>query len=410
MATFASTYNKVNSPDYTVNPFTNGDLDLVVTQNLLNGFGRAVNGRNIRVQKNNIKATDLQFKQQVITTVTAALNLYWDLVSFDQDLKAKQQEVATAQQLLQNNQEQVRIGTLAEIEITRAQSQLFAARQDLVISETNRLQQETVLKNALSRSGVATSELADVHVIPVDTFTIPPEDEKRPVNDLVADALKNRVEVLQANINLESKKLDLIGIKNSLKPTLQVFAELTNNGLSGLGNVPGFSGGYGTLLAEIFRRDYPNYSAGLSMNIPLRNRAAQSDYATSLIGIRQDELNLQKQINQVHVDVQNAVIGLQQARVRYDAAVEARKLSQQTFDADKKKYELGAGTPYQVVQDQRDLAGAQSSEAQAMANYSHAQIAFDEALGRTLEVNHVSMDEAISGRVNTVSTIPQGVN
>jgi outer membrane protein len=409
-ATFASTYNKVNSPDYTIDPFTSGDIDLVVTQNLLNGFGRAVNGRNIRVQKNNIKATDLQFKQQVITTVTAALNLYWDLVSFDQDLKAKEQEVATAQQLLQNNQEQVRIGTLAEIEITRAQSQLYAARQDLVISQTNRLQQETVLKNALSRTGIATSDLADVHVIPVDTFTIPPEDRVLPVNDLVADAVKNRVEVLQANINLESKKLDLIGIKNSLKPTLQVFAELTNNGLSGQGNVPGFTGGYGTLLGEIFRRDYPNYSAGLSMNIPLRNRAAQSDYTTSLIGIRQDELNLQKQLNQVRVDVQNAVIGLQQARVRYEAAVEARKLSQQTFDADKKKYDLGAGTPYQVVQDQRDLASAESSEAQATANYSHARIAFDEALGRTLEINHISMDEAISGRVASASSIPQGVN
>jgi outer membrane protein TolC len=409
-ATFASTYNRVNSSAYTLDPFTSGDIDLVVTQNLLNGFGRAVNGRNIRVQKNNIKATDLQFRQQVITTITAALNLYWDLVSFDQDLKAKEQEVATAQQLLQNNQQQVRIGTLAEIEITRAQSQLYAARQDFVISQTNRLQQETILKNALSRTGLATSDLADVHVIPVDTFTIPPEDGIAPVNDLVADALKNRVEVLQANINLESKKLDLIGIRNSLKPTLQVFAELTNNGLSGQGNVPGFTGGYGTLLAEIFRRDYPNYSAGLSLNIPLRNRAAQSDYATSLIGIRQDELNLQKQINQVRVDVQNAVIGLQQARVRYEAAVEARNLSRQTFDADKKKYDLGAGTPYQVVQDQRDLAGAQSSEAQATANYSHARIAFDEALGRTLEANHISMDDAVSGRVSSASSIPQGVN
>ena len=102
---------------------------------------------------------------------------------------------------------------------------------------------------------------------------------------------------------------------------------------------------------------------------------------TSLLEIRQNELNLQKQLNQVRVDVQNAVIGLQQARARYDAAVEARKLSQQTFDADKKKYDLGAGTPYQVVQDQRDLSSAQSSEAQAMANYSHARIAFDQASG-----------------------------
>ncbi len=410
--TFASSYfHYLNSSpgSYSINPFTNGDVDLVVTQNLMNGFGKAVNGRNIRVQKNNLKATDLQFKQQVITTVTAALNLYWDLVSFDQDLKAKQQEVATAEQLLKNNQDQVRIGTLAEIEVTRAQSQLYTARQDLVISDTNRLQQETVLKNALSRVGVGTSDLADVHVIPVDTFTIPPKEEAMPINDLVADAVKNRVEIQQADINLESSNMDLIGIKNSLKPTLQVFAELTNNGLSGLGNVPGFSGGYGTLLGELARRDYPNYSAGLSLNIPLRNRAAQADYTTSLIGIRQNELTRQKQLNQVRVDVQNAVIGVQQARVRYDAAVEARKLSQATFDADKKKYDLGAGTPYQVVQDQRDLSSAQSSEAQAMANYSHARIAFDQALGRTLEVNHVSMAEAVTGHVAAPSTIPQGV-
>jgi outer membrane protein len=404
--TYASTYNRLNSNSYNLNPYTSGDLDLVVTQNLLNGFGKAVNNRNILVQKNNIKVTNLQFKQQVITTVTAALNLYWDLVSFNQDLKAKQEEVATADQLLKNNQDQVRIGTLAEIEVTRAQSQLYSAKQDLVISETNILQQETVLKNALSRQGIATSDLADVRVIPLDTITIPANDNLPSVNDLTADALKNRLEIEQAKLNLESNNMNLVGIKNSLRPTLQVFAELTNNGLSGTGGVNAFSGNYGTLLGEIFRRDYPNYSAGVSLTIPLRNRAAQADYATSVIEIRQNELNFQKQVNQVRVDVQNAVIGMQQARVRYDAAVQARILSQQTFDADKKKYELGAGTPYQVVQDQRDLASAQSSEAQAMANYSHARIALDQALGQTLEVNHISMDEAISGRVSAAPSVP----
>ncbi len=404
--TYASTHNKLNSNSYNLNPFQNGDLDLVVTQNLLNGFGRAVNERNIRVQKNNMKATDLQFKQQVITTVTAALNLYWDLVSFNQDLKARQEEVATADQLFKNNQEQVRIGTLAEIEVTRAQSQLYAARQDLVISQTNLLQQETVLKNALSRTGIATSDLADVHIIPLDVITIPASDDLPPTNDLVADALKNRLEVEQARINLDSNKLNLVGIKNSLKPTLQAFAELTNNGLSGVGDVPGLSGGYGLMLEQIFTRDFPNYSAGVSLNIPLRNRAAQADYATSVIEIRQNELNFQKQVNQVRVDVQNAVIGMQQARARYDAAVQARNLSQQTFDADRRKYDLGAGTPYQVTQDQRDLASAQSSEAEAIANYTHARIALDQALGRTLEVNHITMAEALSGHVAALSSVP----
>ena len=412
--TYSSTSQSVNSAFYSLNPYTNGSLDLQVTQNLLNGFGTAVNTRNIRVQKNNLKVTDLQFKEQVITTVTAVLNLYWDLVSFHQDLRARQQEVETAQQLFENNQRQVQIGTVAEIEVTRAQSQLYAAKQDLLISQTNILQQETILKNALSRQGVATSDLADVHIVPLDTIAIPEKDDLRPISDLVADAMGHRVELEQARLNIDSKKMNLTGIRSALRPTLNAFAELTNNGLTGqitptglaLGGIPYLTGGYDNLLAQIFRRNYPNYSAGISLNIPLRNRAAQSDYATSEIEIRQDELTMQKQINQIRVDVQNAIIGLQQARARYDAAVQGRKLSEDTLSGDRRKLDLGASTPYQVVQDQRDLASAQSSEAQAMANYTHAQIALDQALGRTLEVNHVDLSEAMSGKVSAAPSRP----
>ena len=188
--------------------------------------------------------------------------------------------------------------------------------------------------------------------------------------------------------------------------------ELTNNGLAGAAGgafdpfAAGLVGNYNTLLGEIFRRDYPSYSAGLSLNIPLRNRAAQSDYATSALQLRQTELQLQKQKNQVRVDVQNAVIGLQQARARYDSSVKARILQQQTLDADKKRYTLGAGTVFQVIQDQQSLSAADTSEVQALANYSHARIAFDQALGTTLEVNNISINEALSGRVTRPSVLP----
>jgi outer membrane protein len=403
-ATYASTAIHVNSNFFALNPYTSGDIDLQLTQNLLNGFGRAVNTRNIQVQKNNLKVTDLQFKLQVITTVSAVLNLYWDLVSFDEEVKSRQQALDTADQLLKNNQEQVRIGTLAEIEVTRAQSQLYSARQDVLVAQTNLMQQETILKNALSRSGVSSSDLAEVHIVPLDTIEIPAQDDARSVVDLVGVAMKNRVELEQARINLDSNHLNLAGVRSSLKPSLQAFAELTNNGLAGSASAPiaGASyldGGYGLLLEDIFRRNFPNYSAGISLNIPLRNRAAQSDYVTSQLEIRQNELSLQKQVNQVRVDVQNAVIGLQQARARYVAAKEARTLSQETFEGDKKKYDLGATTSYQVVQDQRDLASAQSSEVQAMANYTHARIQFDQATGATMDINHISVAEALSGKV-----------
>jgi outer membrane protein TolC len=259
------------------------------------------------------------------------------------------------------------------------------------------------------------AQLEGLRVVPLDAISVPSRDEIAPINELMPEALSKRVELEQARINIESNQLNLVGIKNALKPTLQAFAELTNNGLTGelttLGamqaGVPYLAGGYSNLLAQIFRRNYPNYSAGFALNIPLRNRAAQSDYVTSLLEIRQNELNLQKEINQVRVDVQNAIIGLQQARSRYDAAVQSRILSLQTLDADRRKYELGAGTPYQVVQDQRDLAAAQSSEVEAMANYTHARIAFDQALGRTLEVNNISIDEAVSGKVSRSSHLPE---
>jgi outer membrane protein TolC len=412
--TYSSQHIHVNSQSFSVNPYTSGLLDLQVTQNLLQGFGRAVNARNIRVQKNNLKVTDLQFKQQLITTVSAVLNLYWDLVAFHQDLRARRRELEAAQQLLQNNKAQASVGALAEIEITRAEAQVYASQQDLLLSQTNLLQQETVLKNALSRSGVANSTLAEVHVIPLDRIAVPEHDDDKPLDELLTEAISKRVEIAQSRINIDSNKINLVGIKSSLKPTLQAFAELTNNGLSGQltafgASEPGvafLAGGYGNLLGEIFRRNYPNYSAGFALNVPLRNRAAQSDYVTSQIELRQNELTLQKNINQIRVDVQNAAIGLQQARARYDAAVKARQLQEQTLDGDQKKFNVGFGTAYQVVQDQRDVASSESTEVQALANYGHARIAFDQALGRTLEENHISLDEALSGRVSRLSVLP----
>jgi outer membrane protein TolC len=404
----------VNSSYFDVDPYTQGYLDLQVTQNLLYGFGSAVNGRNIRVQKNNIKVTDLQFKQQVSATVSAVLNLYWDLVEFWQDQRARQRELAAAEQLLDNNRKQAEAGTLAPIEVTRAEAQVYVSQQDLLVSQTNLLQQETVLKNALSRNGIANLDLADAHIVPLDSITIPAKDDTPPVQQLVDQALANRAEIAQSRLNIDSNKLNLVGIKNALKPTLQAFAELTNNGLTGaitpLGvQTPGvtyLAGGYDNLLAQEFRRNFPNYSVGVALNIPLRNRAAQSDYVTSELDLRQNELGLQQNINQVRVDVQNAVVGLQQARARYAAALKARDLQQQTLEADQKRFALGASTAYQIVLDQQNLASAESAEVQALASYSHARIGLDQALGRTLEANNISFDEALAGTIARPSELP----
>ena len=415
-ASFLSQRHSVNSPVNSVNPYTLGDLDLQINQSLLQGFGRAVNNRNIRVAKNNIKVTDLQLRRQIITTVSAALNLYWDLVSFNDDVRIKQQSVAIAEKLYQDNQNMVKLGTLAGIEITRAAAEVSASKESLLIAQTNLAQQETVLKNALSRNGIGNPWLDEVHIIPLDHIEVPEIEEWGPTNQLINSALENRPEIEQSKINLQSSKINLRGTRNALLPTLSAFTELTNNGLSGAVNPlyngccgvpdPYVTGGYGNLVGQIFRRNFPNYSAGFSLNIPFRNRAAQADYVSDQLQLRQSELQLQRAMNQVRVDVKNAVIGLQQARARYQTAVNTRELAEQTLKAEQGRFQYGTAESAMVIQAQQDLALDQSMEIQAMANYTHAKIAFDQAVGQTLAVNRIALEEATSGHVARNSILP----
>jgi outer membrane protein TolC len=419
--TFGSSRNKVNSPANLLNPSTTGFLNLYFTQDLLQGFSRAVNNRNIRVARNNLKVTDIQLKRQVSVTVAAVLAIYWDLVSFHEDVRLKRQTLERAQKLYEDNRKRVEAGTLAPLEVTRSAAEVSRVKEDVLIAETNLAQQETILKNALTRNGAAAGWLDEIRIVPLDRFSIPDRDEIASVKDLIQTAIENRPEIEQARTNIESSKISLNGSRNALLPSLQAFVDLTNNALSGPVNPlynglsgapdPFFVGGYGNLLSQLARRNFPNYSAGVSLNIPLRNRVAQADHVIDQLQLRQSQLQLQRAQNQVRVEVKNAVIGLEQARSRYTTAVEARQLSEKALKAEQERYEFGVNDINVVIQAERDLAANQTAEVQAMANYMHARISFDEALGKTLEIYGITMEEAL-GKVNRKTALlePPGQN
>jgi outer membrane protein TolC len=149
----------------------------------------------------------------------------------------------------------------------------------------------------------------------------------------------------------------------------------------------------------LFARNFPNYSVGLNLNIPIRNRAAQAQVVSDELTYRQQQLSLQRLENQVRVDVQNGIIGVSQARAQYQAALKARVLQLQTLDAEQKKLALGASTTYNVVLAQRDLVTAQSNQVAAEAAYSKAKVELDRATGQILYNNNVSVDDAVKGLV-----------
>ncbi len=247
-----------------------------------------------------------------------------------------------------------------------------------------------------------------------------------PIQDLVEKALINRPEIAQTRINLDNSKIQLAGSKSQLLPSLDLVLGATNNALAGQVNTipipagtspfvrtanPTFIGGWGSLFGQIFRRNYPDYSVGFQLNVPLRNRSAIADVTLDQLAIRQAELRERQQINQVRVDVQNALIGVQQSRAGYQSAVKSRILQEQTLDAEQKKYALGASTIFFVIQAQRDLAQAQATEVAALSAYNHARVTLDQATGDTLVVNNVSIDEAKTGRVSRPpSVIPDVLN
>jgi outer membrane protein TolC len=156
----------------------------------------------------------------------------------------------------------------------------------------------------------------------------------------------------------------------------------------------------------VFRRNFPSERAGVFFNANIRNRSAQADHNIDELSLRQVELENRRSLNQIAVDVSNQVIGLQQARVRYQAAVKNRVLAQQLLDAEQKKFSLGVSTTFNVVQQQRDLATAQSNEVASLVAYSNARVALDQTLGTTLEQNGVSVKEAFNGRLSRPSVLP----
>ena len=424
-------YNQ-NAPSAQFNPIDSGSLSLSVTQNLLNGFGIAVNKRAYHKARNNLKANDLQFKQQVIATVTNVVNLYYDLVQFEEDLKVKQQSLQLNTQLYEDNKKRADLGAIAPIDIIQAEADMKSAQQDVITQESQVLNQEMILKSVLTRSGLDNSTVALARIIPTDRIEVPTQEPVIPVQDLVAEALSLRPEVESNQINLENARLDMLGTRSNLLPTLSVTAAASNSGQAGAvnpnylvptgvgpnGNILGYRpatsadvnnfllGGYGSVLSQIFSRNFPNYSVAFQLTVPLKNRANQADQITAELQYRQSQIQDKQLHNNIKLNVINTWTQLRNARAAYDTAVVARKLSDETLSGTRRKYELGTATILDVIIAQRDDTTRQLSEVDSRNQYQRAKNNLEQQLGRILDDYQVNLEEAKTGVVKRQPDLP----
>ena len=406
-------------------------------QQLLNGFGRSVGTRNIRIAKNNRKIADWAFTQQAITTVTNTIAAYWELVFARENVKVQQQAVTVAEKLYNDNRKQLEIGTMAPLDVTRAESELATDRQNLIVAQTVQLQDQQTLKNAISKNPLAPN-FVNVEIVPTDLPSRPEAIEAPTFEDAVKEAFAKRPELQEEALNLLNGEIDLKATRNALLPTATLTAQYSSVGLAGNqaqfttatvagapvvdanGNpVPGdflpatrftpngvAQAGFSDALSSAFHNNFPDYQISLNVQIPIRNRSAQADNQRAILTQRWLEAQLQQMKNAALLDVRNTYIALTQDRAQVDAASKARELQQQTFDAEQKKYQLGASTVYLVIQTQRDLINAQGTELRALANLAEAKANYERAVGRTLEVNRVTIADAKTGEAERETLIP----
>jgi outer membrane protein len=298
-----------------------------------------------------------------------------------------------------------------------------AAEQDVIAQQSQVEQQEMILKNYLTRNGLDNPLVAAARIVPTDHIEVPAQEPVMPVQDMEAEALLNRPEVEQNGITLENARLDLKGVKNNLLPTLSATASFSNAGQGGsISTIPqpfvnangGVSyrqltpadvnqfliGGYGTVMSQIFSRNFPNYSVGFQLTVPLRNRANQADLITNELSYRQAQIQDKELRNNIRLNVLNAVTALRNARAAWETSVVARKLYDETTTGARRKYELGTATILDVVIAQRDDTARQLAEQDALNQYQRARTNLDQTLGRTLDDYNVNLDEAKHGVVS----------
>jgi outer membrane protein len=432
-----NTRNSSTSAANLFNPSVTSTIFVGFQQQLLNGFGRSVNTRNIRIAKNNRKIADWAFTQQAITTVTNTITAYWELVFARENVKVQQQAVTVAEKLYNDNKKQLEIGTMAPLDVTRAESELATNRQNLIVAQTLHLQNQQILKNAISKNPLAPN-LVNVEIIPTDLPQRPEAIEASSFEEAAKEAFAKRPELQEEALNLLNSDIDVKATRNALLPTALLSAQYSSVGLAGNqskfttktvagapvvdanGNpVAGdflpatqftpngiLPAGFTDALSSVFHNNFPDYQVSLNVTIPIRNRSAQADNQRAILTQRQLEAILQQLKNAALLDVRNTYIALTQDRAQVDAASKARELQQQTFNAEQKKYQLGASTVYLVIQTQRDLIQAQGTELRALANLVEAKANYERAVGRTLEVNRVTIADAKSGEAERETLIP----
>jgi len=396
--------NDTNRSFQSINPRYGSTLTFNFTQPLLKNFGFKMSRREIIVAKNNRGISEENFKRSLQDTIYSVEEAYWNLVYSIEILKVRKQSLKLAQDLLEKNKRAVEVGTLAPIEILSAKEQVATREAEILEAEASNKNNEDILKTIINLA--AEKEGVDlVKVIPLDK----PVFAKTEVNldEALFNAMENRPDLNATRIDLKNKEINLTYSRNQLLPDLSLQASywspgitgdqilyLNDNAFSGIivGTIPGSAS---DAIKDAFNFKYKNWSVGLTLSIPLNSILSRAAYAQARVNLEQSMLRLKNQEQQIFLEIKNTVRAVQTNYKRVQSYKVARELAEKKLEAEEEKLRVGLSTNYFVLQYQRDLANAQTTELKAIIDYNLSLALLNRALGITLKEKNISITKIL---------------
>jgi outer membrane protein len=397
-AGFSSNKLSSNTTFDFINPSTATSLNFQFAQPLLRNRWLFANRAPIVIARRSLRISRATFESQLNDAIAQAVGQYWNVVEARGNLQVAKKSQDAAETSYRRDKRALELGALPPLDIYRSESQV-ASRRVAVI------QSEYALKEAEDSFRLTIGADLDPYFRALDlnlTEAPEPTGELRSIDMPTAlqKALEKRPEFEAAHLSLANDDTSIKLAHNNLLPDLRLSGTYSSNGLGGnqfntnvIPPVLISNGGFGDSVSQLFGFGYPSYGVGLTLNLPVRNRAGQAALGNALVSRRRDLYSEQQLREQITLETANAVHNLEQAKISITASKEAVDLAQKNTAAEQRKYELGSGTIFLVLEAQTELATAEQTLLQAQVGYQLAVTAIDHATGDLLVPYHVQITE-----------------
>jgi outer membrane protein TolC len=389
--------NTTNSQFTTFNPSYNSNMQFGLVQPLLRGRGAFINKLPVTIARSRLRQTEFDLRDSLIQILTAAEQVYWRGVELRESLRVQEKALELAEAFLKRSQRELELGAISRLDIYQPEFQYAQAQANVTQVRYQVLQQDDAIRRQIG------ADLdPNIRTLPM----VLTEDAAPPANQATLDAeaavqraLLARPDLRSALQQLDVDDLQIHQTANALRPDLSLTAGYTTQGIGGTNYIKDgttvistIPGGIGDALYQMFGFGFPVYQFGVRLRLPIRDRAAQANYADALVNKKRDALTVRNTQQQVRLDVLNAVNQVESSKQGVALAVKSREFAQKRLDAEQRKYELGTSQIFLVLQAQTDLINADSQVVRESVNYRRNMLNLLRMTGELLDERGVVID------------------